>query len=60
MNDFIARYQNELSGSLSGFDRLVLYGTLWRDRLSGIKGYLWAHNWEQRISASMPNRSQKG
>ena len=43
MNDFIARYQNELSGSLSGFDRLVLYGTLWRDRLSGMKGYLWAH-----------------
>ena len=43
MNDFIARYQNELSGSLSGFDRLVLYGTLWRNRLSGMKGYLWAH-----------------
>lgn len=43
MNDFIARYQDELSGSLSGFDRLVLYGTLWRNRLSGMKGYLWAH-----------------
>jgi hypothetical protein len=44
MNDFIARYEKELSGSLSGFDRLVFMGTLWRNRLSGLKGYLWAHH----------------
>ena len=44
MNDFITRYQDELTGSLSGFDRLVFRGTLWRDRLSGMKGYLWAHH----------------
>jgi hypothetical protein len=43
MNDFIARYQDQLSGTLSGFDRLVFLGTLWRDRLTGLKGYLWAH-----------------
>lgn len=43
MNDFIARYQDQLSGVLSGFDRLVFRGTLWRDRITGMKGYLWAH-----------------
>ena len=44
MNDFIARYQDQLSGTLSGFDRLVFLGTLWRNRLTGLKGYLWAHH----------------
>ena len=43
MNDFTSRYQDELSGTLSGFDRLVFQGTLWRNRLAGLKGYLWAH-----------------
>jgi hypothetical protein len=43
MNDFSARYQDQLSGTLSGFDRLVFLGTLWRNRLAGLKGYLWAH-----------------
>jgi hypothetical protein len=44
MNDFITKYQNELTGTLSGFDRLVFRGTLWRNRVSGMKGYLWAHH----------------
>ena len=35
MNDFIARYQDQLSGTLTGFDRLVFLGTLWRNRLEG-------------------------
>jgi hypothetical protein len=43
MNDFIAKYQDQLSGTLSGFDRLVFRGTLWRNQLSGMSGYLWAH-----------------
>ena len=43
MNDFIAKYQDQLSGTLSGFDRLVFRGTLWKDRLTGLGGYLWAH-----------------
>ena len=43
MNDFITKFQNELAGTLSGFDRLVFRGTLWRNHLSGMKGYLWAH-----------------
>ena len=43
MNDFIAKYQDQLNGTLSGFDRLVFSGTLWKDRLTGMKGYLWAH-----------------
>lgn len=43
MNDFIRKYQEQLHGTLSGFDRLVFRGTLWKDALSGIKGYLWAH-----------------
>jgi len=44
MNDFITKYQNELTGTLSGFDRLVFRGTLWRNRVSAMKGYLWAHH----------------
>ena len=28
MNDFIARYQNEIAGVLSGFDRVLFRGTL--------------------------------
>jgi hypothetical protein len=43
MNDFIAKYQDQLNGTLSGFDRLVFSGTLWKERLTGMKGYLWAH-----------------
>jgi hypothetical protein len=43
MNDFIAKYQDQLSGVVSGFDRLVFRGTLWKDPLTGMKGYLWAH-----------------
>ncbi len=44
MNDFIAKFQDQLSGTLSGFDRLVFRGTLWRDQITGMKGYLWAHH----------------
>lgn len=44
MNDFIARYKDQLRGTLSGFDRLVFQGRLWRDPLTGMKGYLWAHH----------------
>ena len=43
MNDFIAKYQDQLSGTFSGFDRLVFRGDLWKERLTGMKGYLWAH-----------------
>lgn len=43
MNDFIARYQDQLSGTLSGFDRLLFRGTIWKDRVTGMKGYLWAY-----------------
>src|SRR3989442_3296371 len=43
MNDFIAKYQEQLSGTLSGFDRLVFRGTLWKNQLTGMSGYLWAH-----------------
>ena len=43
MNDFIAKYQDQLNGTLSGFDRLVFSGTPWKDRFTGMKGYLSAH-----------------
>src|SRR5258708_32271537 len=43
MNDFIAKYQDQLSGTLSGFDRLGFRGTLWKNQLTGMSGYLWAH-----------------
>ena len=44
MNDFIARYQGQLSGVLSGFDRLVFRGQLPLNHKPGMKGYLWAHD----------------
>ena len=44
MNDFTARYQNQLNGVLSGFDRLVFRGTLPLNHEAGMKGYLWAHD----------------
>jgi hypothetical protein len=59
MNDFIARYQDQLSGSLSGFDRLVFQGTLWRNRLSGLKGYLWANRMGARDFAEHAERVSK-
>ena len=43
MNDFIGKYENQLQGTLAGFDRLVFRGALWKNVVSGMKGYLWAH-----------------
>ena len=43
MNEFIAKFADQLQGTLSGFDRLVFRGTLWRNQLTGMSGYLWAH-----------------
>lgn len=44
MNKFIARYQEQLQGVLSGFDRLVFRGNLALNHESGMKGYLWANH----------------
>jgi hypothetical protein len=43
MNDFIRKYEDQLQGTLAGFDRLVFRGTLWKNLITGMKGYLWAH-----------------
>lgn len=43
MNQFIARYQDQLQGVLTGFDRLVFRGNLCLNYESGIKGYLYAN-----------------
>lgn len=43
MNEFIARYQPQLNGVLTGFDRLVFRGTLGLNHEKGLKGYLWAN-----------------
>lgn len=40
MNDFIARYQDQLSGVLSGFDRLVFNGQLPLNHTRGMIGIL--------------------
>jgi hypothetical protein len=42
MNEFISRYGEHLSGTLSGFDRLVFRGYLSLIHDAGMKGYLWA------------------
>src|SRR5258708_29869278 len=43
MNEFTARYNDQLSGVLSGFDRLVFRGNLALNHEAGMKGYLWAN-----------------
>ena len=43
MNDFISKYREQLSGVLSGFDRLVFRGNLALNNEAGLKGYLWAN-----------------
>jgi hypothetical protein len=42
MDDFIAQYEKQIIGHLSGFDRLVLRGTLRALAVkSGMLNYLW-------------------
>jgi hypothetical protein len=44
MNEFIATYDEQIAGVLSGFDRLVLRGTLRQIAYPfGLEGYLWAN-----------------
>ena len=43
-HEFTAAYANQIAGTLSGFDRLVVRGTLRRIAYPfGLKGYLWAN-----------------
>lgn len=44
MQEFIARHRDHITGTLSGFDRLVFRGTLRKvAHVGGFKGYLWAN-----------------
>jgi hypothetical protein len=44
MDEFIAKHKDQIAGVLSGFDRLVLRGTLRRIAYPfGLQGYLWAN-----------------
>lgn len=42
MNEFISRYSEQISGVITGFDRLVFRGNLSLSHEAGMKGYLWA------------------
>ena len=43
MQEFIAKYQDQILGTLSGFDRLVFRGTLRSiAQQQGMKRYLWS------------------
>jgi hypothetical protein len=45
MEQFIARHRDHITGTLSGFDRLVFRGTLRKiAHVGGLKGYLWAND----------------
>lgn len=44
MNQFIAKYEEQLNGVLTGFDRIVFRGTLGLNHEAGLKGYLWANH----------------
>jgi len=43
MNEFISRYRDQISGVVTGFDRLVFRGNLALNHEAGMKGYLWAN-----------------
>ena len=44
MNEFTAKYGDQIQGVLSGFDRLVFRGSLRKIcYVFGMKGYLWAN-----------------
>lgn len=43
MNEFIARYNDQISGVITGFDRVVFRGNLALNHEAGMKGYLWAN-----------------
>lgn len=43
MNEFISRYSQQISGVITGFDRLVFRGNLALNHEAGMKGYLWAN-----------------
>jgi hypothetical protein len=43
MNEFISRYRDQISGVITGFDRLVFRGNLALNHEVGMKGYLWAN-----------------
>jgi hypothetical protein len=43
MNEFISRYSDQISGVITGFDRLVFRGNLTLNHEAGMKGYLWAN-----------------
>ena len=42
MNEFISKFRDQLSGVISGFDRLVFRGNLALNYEAGMKGYLYA------------------
>jgi hypothetical protein len=43
MNEFTSRYSDQISGVITGFDRLVFRGNLALIHDAGMKGYLWAN-----------------
>jgi hypothetical protein len=43
MNEFISRYEEQISGVITGFDRLVFRGNLALNHEAGMKGYLWVN-----------------
>jgi hypothetical protein len=43
MNEFTSRYSDQISGVITGFDRLVFRGNLSLIHDAGMKGYLWAN-----------------
>jgi hypothetical protein len=43
MKEFIAKFENGIAGTLSGYDRLVVGGNLPLRHERGLKGYLWAN-----------------
>ena len=59
MNEFISRYKDRLSGTLSRFDRLVIMSTVFRNRVAGMKAIFGLTDWGPRIAAAMPGKFQK-
>ncbi len=43
MDEFISKYRDQISGVITGFDRLVFRGNLALNHEAGMKGYLFAN-----------------
>jgi hypothetical protein len=60
MNDFISRYSDQISGVITGFDRLVFRGNLALNHETGMKAICGPTALHGRITPNMSGKSVSG